>query len=141
MVFKYSELIMDGLERIKVLSSEIKDKALLKIIDYLLSREDMNEKYLSEEKSIKEMISFIKSEARKSASDGMAMIEDEVVYSWAIHYFDETNKNLNITEKQTKTKVKTENIKEKEKVKVTKQKKKEEKNWQPEGQLTLFDFM
>lgn len=132
---------MDGLERIKVLSSEIKDKSLLKIIDYLLSRQDMNEKYLNEEKTIKGMISFIKNEARKSATDGMAMIEDEVVYSWAIHYFDETNKNLNITEKQTKTKVKTENIKEKEKVKVTKQKKKDEKDWKPEGQLTLFDFV
>lgn len=132
---------MDGLERIKVLSSEIKDKALLKIIDYLLSREDMNEKYLSEEKSIKGMISFIKGEARKSATDGMAMIEDEVVYGWAIHYFDETNKNLNITEKQTKNQIKTENIKEKEKVKVAKKKNKFEKKWSPEGQLTLFDFM
>lgn len=134
---------MDGLERIKVLSSEIKDKALLKIIDYLLSREDMNEKYLSEEKSIKGMISYIKGEAKKSATDGMAMIEDEVVYGWAIHYFDETNKNLNITEKQsnTKTQVKIENIQEKEKVKVPKEKKKSEKNWSPEGQLTLFDFI
>lgn len=134
---------MDGLERIKVLSSEIKDKALLKIIDYLLSREDMNEKYLSEEKSIKGMISFIKGEARKSATDGMAMIEDEVVYGWAIHYFDETNKDLKITEKESdkKTQTKTENIKEKEKVKVTKQKGKDEKNWKPEGQLTLFDFI
>lgn len=132
---------MDGLERIKVLSSEIKDRALLKIIDYLLSREDMNEKYLSEEKSIKGMISYIKSEARKSATDGMAMIEDDVVYGWAIHYFDETNKDLKITEKQTETQAKTENIKEKEKVKVTKQKGKDEKNWKPEGQLTLFDFM
>lgn len=135
---------MNGLERIKVLSSEIKDKALLKIIDYLLSREDMNEKYLSEEKSIKGMISYIKGEAKKSATDGMAMIEDEVVYGWAIHYFDETNKDLNISEEQSNRKIQTkiENIQEeKEKVKVAKKKNKSEKNWSPEGQLTLFDFI
>lgn len=132
---------MDGLERIRILSSEIKDKALLKIIDYLLSRQDMDEKYLSEEKTIKGMISFIKSEARKSATDGMAMIEDDVVYGWAIHYFDETNKDLNIAEEQLRFQEKVENIEEKEKVKVSKEKKKSEKNWNPEGQLTLFDFM
>ena len=35
---------MEGIERIKVLASEIKDKPLLKIIEYLLTRTDMNDK-------------------------------------------------------------------------------------------------
>ncbi len=132
---------MDGLERIKVLSSEVKDKALLKIVDYLLSRQDMSDKYLNEEKSLKQMIKFIKDCAHKEAKNGVAMIEDEVVYGWAIHYWDETNENLNISKE--KPPKKAENIKEKEKdnVKVSKTKKKAEKNWNPEGQLTLFDFM
>lgn len=124
---------MDGLERIKVLSSEIEDKALLKIIDYLLSRKDMNEKYLNEEKSIKGMISFIKNQARKSAKDGMAMIEDKVVYGWAIHYFDETNEDLKLKDIPKAPK--------QQKIKISKEKKKVEKSWNPEGQLTLFDFM
>ena len=99
---------MKGIERIKILSAEVTDKPLLKIIDYLLSREDMNDKYLNEEKCLSQMISFIKSEAKKQAKDGVAMIEDEVVYSWAIHYWDETNESLKLekVEKKVETKKK-----------------------------------
>ncbi len=124
---------MKGLDRIKILASEIKDKPLLKIIDYLLTREDMNEKYLNEEKSLKQMVTFIKSEAEKKAVNGVAMLEDEEVYGLAIHYFDESNKKLNINKSQiTKTK-------ETEKIEIPKAKKKT-KDWVPEGQLSLFDL-
>lgn len=118
-----------GLERIKKLSAKVKDKAVLKIIDYLLSRKDMNEKYLNEEKSLTQMIEFIKSKAREKTTNGVAMIEDDEVYSWAIHYFDESNKDLKIS-------------KIKEDVEVKEEKKstvKKNKNWIPEGQLSLFD--
>ena len=118
-----------GLERIKVLSEKVKDKAVLKIINYLLSRKDMNEKYLNEEKTLTQMIEFIKSKAKEKATNGVAMIEDDEVYSWAIHYFDESNKDLKIS-------------KIKEEVEVIEEKKstvKKSKNWIPEGQLSLFD--
>lgn len=118
-----------GLERIKKLSAEVKDKAVLKIIDYLLSRKDMNEKYLNEEKSLTQMIEFIKSKAKEKATNGVAMIEDDEVYSWAIHYFDESNKDLKIS--KTKSDVE---VKEEKKSTV-----KKNKNWIPEGQLSLFD--
>ena len=125
---------MNGIERIRILASEIKDKALLKIVDYLLTRQDMNEKYLNEEKSLKQMISFIKDSAQKEAKDGVAMIEDDVVYSMAIHYWDEPNEKL----KLENVKVKTE---EKIKKEQTKTKTTQKKDWSPEGQLTLFDYM
>lgn len=118
-----------GLERIKKLSAKVKDKAVLKIIDYLLSRKDMNEKYLNEEKTLTQMIEFIKAKAKEKATNGVAMIEDDEVYSWAIHYFDESNKDLKIS-------------KIKEDVEVKEEKKstvKKNKNWIPEGQLSLFD--
>lgn len=118
-----------GLERIKKLSAEVKDKAVLKIIDYLLSRKDMNEKYLNEEKSLTQMIEFIKAKAKEKATNGVAMIEDDEVYSWAIHYFDESNKDLKIS--KTKSDVE---VKEEKKSTV-----KKNKNWIPEGQLSLFD--
>lgn len=118
-----------GLERIKVLSEKVKDKAVLKIIDYLLLRKDMNEKYLNEEKTLTQMIEFIKSKAKEKATNGIAMIEDDEVYSWAIHYFDESNKDLKIS----KTKEDVE-VKEEKKSTV-----KKNKNWIPEGQLSLFD--
>ena len=118
-----------GLERIKKLSAEVKDKAVLKIINYLLSRKDMNEKYLNEEKSLTQMIEFIKAKAKEKATNGVAMIEDDEVYSWAIHYFDESNKDLKIS--KTKSDVE---VKEEKKSTV-----KKNKNWVPEGQLSLFD--
>lgn len=140
---------MDGIERIKVLSSEVTNKPVLKIVNYLLSREDMNDKYLNEEKSLGQMISFIKSEAQKSAEDGCAMLEDEEVYSLAIHYWDESNETLGLNKKESKNnkarKI-TEEVKEesedeifyltKEKVGTFANGKKKE--WVPEGQLTLF---
>lgn len=122
-----------GIERIKILASKVKDKAVLKIVEYLISRTDMNEKYLNEEKSLKQMINFIKSEAKKEAQNGIAMIEDEKVYSWAIHYFDETNKDLGLDSDKNKE------TKEEKKDKVVEgTPKKIKKEWTPEGQLTLF---
>lgn len=118
-----------GLERIKKLSAKVKDKAVLKIINYLLSRKDMNEKYLNEEKTLTQMIEFIKAKAKEKATNGVAMIEDDEVYSWAIHYFDESNKDLKIS--RTKEDVE---VKEEKKSTV-----KKNKNWVPEGQLSLFD--
>lgn len=120
---------MKGIERIKILASEIKDKPLLKIIEYLLTREDMNEKYLNEEKSLKQMVEFIKNNAKKQAQNGIAMIEDETVYSWAIHYFDETNKDLELSSDKQDTK----------KEEIKKPTVKKENKWIAEGQLSLFD--
>ena len=117
---------MEGIERIKALASEIKDPALLKIVEYLLSREDMNDKYLNESKSLKKMVDFIKGQAKKQAKNGMAMIEDEVVYGWAIHYWDENNKDLDIKEEP-------EEVKEVKPIK-----KVQKKEWVAEGQLSLF---
>lgn len=126
-----------GIERIKQLSSEVKDPALLKIVNYLLSRLDMNEKYLNEEKSLSQMIKFIQSEARKKSQNGIAMIEDEIVYSWAIHYFDETNKKLNLTGIQ-KTKKEIDKVSTKTD-KPTSKTQVKQKTWTAEGQLSLFD--
>lgn len=117
---------MEGIERIKALASEIKDPALLKIVEYLLSREDMNDKYLNESKSLKKMVDFIKGQAKNKSKNGMAMIEDEVVYGWAIHYWDENNKDLDIKEEP-------EEVKEVKPIK-----KVQKKEWVAEGQLSLF---
>jgi hypothetical protein len=122
---------MEGIERIKVLASEIKDKPLLKIIEYLLTRTDMNDKYLNEEKTLKQMVEFIKNNAKKHAQNGIAMIEDETVYSWAIHYFDETNKDLELSNENKQDIVKEE---------IKKPIKKENK-CVAEGQLSLFECM
>lgn len=129
---------MEGIERIKILSSEVKDTALLKIVDYLLSREDMNDKYLNEEKSLKQMIDFIKGQAQKKANNGMAMIEDEVVYGWAIHYFDESNDQLKIKENTIEKINSVEKVEQPKKIDSDATPKKKKTKWVAEGQLTLF---
>lgn len=133
---------MEGIERIKVLGSEIEDKPLLKVIDYLISREDMNEKYLNEEKSLKQMVEFIKGEAKKQAKNGMAWIEDEVVFGWAIHYFDETNEALGLVKKE-KPKEESTEIQKIEMPKETKKETETKREFKPEGplQLSIFDMM
>ena len=42
-------------------------------------------------KSIKGCCDYIKKKAKEAAKDNVAMIADEVVYGWAVHYFDEDN--------------------------------------------------
>ena len=48
-------------------------------------------KTLINKKTLEGFMSFAKEEARKQAQKGasFAMIENEVVYGWAIHYFEE----------------------------------------------------
>lgn len=127
---------MDGIERIKILAKEVKDKPLLKIIDYLLTRNDMNDKYLNKEKSLSQMIQYIKAEAKKRAINGVAVIEDEEVYNLAIHYFDEANSNLKIN---NNVELKETQLSEKSVPKRNKETNKK-KQYIPEGQLSLELF-
>lgn len=108
---------MEGIEKIKKLSQETKDENIKKVAEYLINREDMDEKYLNEEKNLKDMWSFITEEARKKAQNGCAVLEDKEVYGLAIHYFDETNEALGIktSKKETKTEKKQEVQKEEKK--------------------------
>jgi len=124
---------VNGIERIKVLASEVKDEAVLEIVKYLISRTDMDDKYLNEEKSLKQMIDFIVNEAKKKSENNMAMIKDDVVFGWAIHYWDEDNKDLDLSSSDN-----VKNIEKKEKVVQEKTNKVVKKDWTPEGQLTLF---
>lgn len=90
---------MTGFERLKEQVKDQEDKALLQTVDYLLSREDMENKYLNEEKTIEEMCSFVKNKAHKYMKNGWNYITNEVVYSWAIMYFSLPNSFLKIEKK------------------------------------------
>ena len=133
---------MEGIERIKILSSDIKDEQLKSIIDYLLSRTDMNDKYLNEEKSLSQMIKFIMREAneklKKVSINGgsVAYATDEMVFSWAIHYWDESNSNLNLDSKKEEENDTNSPVKSVQ----NKRKPGKKEEWVSEGQLTLFDM-
>lgn len=112
---------MTGVERLKSMIEEgpLK-KPLFKIYMYLKTRNDMDEKFLNPEKSMTQMYDYIKEQVRKQAVDGVAMIEDAVVYGLAIHYFDESNEDLGLNKKVEEIK-KVEPIKEIPKVEVPKE--------------------
>lgn len=91
---------MNGIERLSDMIKGQKDKGLIKIVSHLLLQTDMDAMFLKEEKNLKNMAEYIKGLAKKEAINGVAMIEDEVVYQWAKNYFIKSNKELGI--KKTK---------------------------------------
>lgn len=95
--------LMEGIDRIKKLSQETNDQNVKRVAEYLVNREDLNERFLNQEKSLTSMWDFIKKEAQKKAENGCAAIPDEEVYSLAVHYWDESNKDLGIKNKKSKT--------------------------------------
>lgn len=95
---------MTGFERLKEQVKNQEDKALVQTVDYLLSREDMEQKYLNEEKTLVQMCEFIKGKARKYMNNGWNYITNEVVYAWAIMYFSLPNSFLKIEKKETSKK-------------------------------------
>ncbi|MFR5876351.1 MAG: Cas9 inhibitor AcrIIA9 family protein [Eubacterium sp.] len=57
------------------------------IIDNYLNSDENAEKVLDENHTLKKCLDKIKSKARKQASNGMAVIEDDTVYNWAKEYY------------------------------------------------------
>lgn len=95
---------MEGIERIKKLSQATKDNSIKKVVEYLISRNDMDERYLNQDKDLDKMWKYIREKAKEKSVDGVACIEDEDVYNWAIHYWDESEEDL---QKENKTAKKT----------------------------------
>jgi hypothetical protein len=104
---------------------EIKEKALEKMLqemnekhsasedrihNWLCDQEDESllQNILKEGKSIKGSMAYAKSKAQKEAENGVAMIDDEVVYGWVVEYFAaEEVKPVPITKSETDTVVKS----------------------------------
>lgn len=62
-----------------------------KILDYINENasENLTEKINSGKKTMEGCFDYIKNEAKKQAVKGCACIEDQEVYGWAMHYFEE----------------------------------------------------
>ncbi len=92
--------------------------------------------YAKENKNIKDCCSYITSQAKKQQTGGCAAISDDVVFGWAVHYYDEDDikveKTSNMRVVANNSAPKTEVKKEAPKAKI-KPKKKEDV-----AQLSLF---
>ena len=128
------------------------------IANYLLGRIETDEllkaKLEETTKTLKGCVGYVKSEAKKQAEDGVAMIEDSQVYEWCVHYFLEDSLDFEPKEKESKEdkkekieeeteKIETllgeeEIVKEKKKAKESKPKKNIKEDFV--NQLTLFDL-
>ena len=79
-----------------------KDEALKQTVNYLLSRPDLEQKFLNEDKNLDEMCKFIKEKGRQHCHNGWNYITNELVYAWAVMYFSLPNSFLKIKSTQTK---------------------------------------
>lgn len=94
---------MTGVERLKEMAKGQKSTGVQETVNYLISRKDMDSKYLNEEKSLKGMCKFIKSKANNHMEEGWNFISNEVVYAWAIMYFSLPNEFLKIKSENATT--------------------------------------
>ena len=78
------------------------------IANYLLNRietdECLKEKLEETNKTLKGCVEYVKKEAKKQAEDNVAIIEDQQVYEWAVHYFLEDSLDFETKEKPSKKK-------------------------------------
>lgn len=94
---------IEGIERLEEEVSKINNRNIEAIWKYLKTRKDLYDKFNNKEKSITQMYNFIYEKAKKQKIGNVAMIEDNMVYSWAVIYFIRDNKELGLNEKNTKT--------------------------------------
>jgi len=129
---------MNGFNRLREQIEEQEDTALRQVVDYLISREDMEQRYLNEEKDIKGMCTFIKGKGNAHSKNGWNFITNEVVFAWAVMYWSLPNTFLKINQpKVTKTATTPSKTAKNNVVSIEKAKKTLEEKKQVE-QLTLF---
>lgn len=126
---------MEGLERLEKEVLEMNDYNVSEIFKYLKTRVDLQEKINNSEKSIKEMYKYVCDNARKKMKNGVAMVQDNLVYLWAVQYFLKSNEELGI-KKQEKIEIKTNKVVE---TKVETANKKEVKK-KEQDQISLFNM-
>lgn len=123
---------MEGLERLETEVIELDNYSITKIFNYLKTRTDLYEKFNNEEKSMDQMYDYIYNKAKKHEHKRMAMIDDPVVYLWAVTYFIKSNEELGIKAEKEVAPSENEEIKELDKDSTKKEKKDED------NQITLF---
>ena len=129
---------MNGIERLQEAVKGQEDAALRQPVDYLISRKDMEQRYLNEEKNLKGMVDFIREKSKKHLKNGWTYITNEVVFAWAIMYFSLPNELLKIKENKEIQKKPNKEVKEKNNVIPIEKGKKVIEEKKKVDQLSLF---
>jgi hypothetical protein len=81
-----------------------KDKNIQRVLNFVLKQCQVDEQLVKrvalENKTVNKMWSYIVGEARKLAVSNATIVDDATVYSWALHYFIESDSELKIEAKQ-----------------------------------------
>ena len=91
---------------------KINNNNFVLIFNYIKDKDELQEKFDNEEKTIKGMYEFICGKAKTLAQNGVAAVNDKVVYLWAITYFCKSNEELGIKKEEKKIKSATDASKE-----------------------------
>jgi len=92
---------MTGIERLDTLMLEVNDNNIIKVINHLRELTDINmDLFLNEEKTPKEMWTYISNKAKEFAINNVAFIEDQLVYNWGLDYWEKTNEELGIKKEE-----------------------------------------
>lgn len=103
---------MEGKERLEQETIEMNNYNVVLIFNYIKDKDELQEKFDNEEKTIKGMYEFICGKAKTLAQNGVAAVNDKVVYLWAITYFCKSNEELGIKKEEKKIKNATDASKE-----------------------------
>ena len=103
---------MEGKERLEQETIEMNNYNVVLIFNYIQDKDELQEKFDNEEKTIKGMYEFICGKAKTLAQNGVAAVNDKVVYLWAITYFCKSNEELGIKKEEKKIKSATDASKE-----------------------------
>ena len=82
---------MEGIERLETEVLEMNDSSVSAVFNYLKTRKDLYEKFNNKEKSIKQMWDYICDKARKMSKNNVAVVQDNLVFIWAVNYFTKSN--------------------------------------------------
>lgn len=94
---------LEDLEKVGQASTDYRGILTRYLFDFANGDEHFKQKLIETDKTIDGCISYIKSEAKKTAVNGCAMVEDDVVYQQARHYFLEDSINNEVKASQPKT--------------------------------------
>ena len=103
---------MEGKERLEQETIEMNNYNVVLIFNYIKDKDELQEKFDNEEKTIKGMYEFICGKAKTLAQNGVTAVNDKVVYLWAITYFCKSNEELGIKKEEKKIKSATDASKE-----------------------------
>ncbi len=128
---------MEGIEKLNAELLELNDYNISAIFEYLKTKNDLIEKFNNQEKSLKQMYKFICDKAKKLAKNNVAMVNDKVVYLWAITYFNKSNEELGLNKKVEDKKEAISKTKKESKKEIKEQPKDTEKEDSKE-QISMF---